>query len=60
MPDRRESLADPIFANPVSMASLRLTGTSMPALSRAFPALHRAVGMMRIGHSPEAILTLLR
>ncbi len=40
--DMREALADPIFTDPVPMADLRLTGTSAPALSRAFLALHRA------------------
>ncbi|WP_179381189.1 helix-turn-helix domain-containing protein [Jannaschia marina] len=40
--DMREALADPVFADTVPMADLRLTGANAPALARAFLTLHRA------------------
>ena len=40
--DMREALADPVFADAVPMADLRLTGANAPALARAFLTLHRA------------------
>ncbi|MFO6462859.1 short-chain fatty acyl-CoA regulator family protein [Jannaschia sp. KMU-145] len=40
--DMREALADPIFADAVPLADLRMAGLNAPGLARAFLTLHRA------------------
>ncbi|TFL16695.1 helix-turn-helix domain-containing protein [Jannaschia formosa] len=51
--DMREALADPVFADAVPTADLRLAAANAPALARAFLALHRAY---RDGHERLASL----
>ncbi|PWJ16913.1 helix-turn-helix domain-containing protein [Jannaschia seohaensis] len=51
--DMREALADPVFADAVPLADLRLAAGNAPALARAFLTLHRAY---RDGHERLASL----
>lgn len=55
--DMREALADPVFADPVPLADLRLAAGNAPALARAFLALHRAYrdGHERLGSLDAAL-----